>query len=249
MTILAWQRGGFGGGPAVVLLHAWASDGANDFAIPHADATPAAGWTGALTRAGYAVFAADLPGHGESADVTIPPNADPAGWTAGLIVQDLERLGVSSAGLVGHGIGGMVAGHMAARDAERFRPLVLLSCDDRVGLPGGPQIVALLRGQRGGLYDAEAVAVADRARQDPRHHPPTLADWVERAAWPAAPRLAALPTPVMLAVGTTDPTRHGAPRLAQLFRNATLVTVPGDERTMVATTELIDAVAAFFKEQ
>src|SRR5688500_345786 len=147
MTILAWQRGGFGGGPAVLLLHGWAGDG-GDF--------ERTGWVAALGHAGYDVLVPDLPGHGDSADVALPPNADPAAWSAGVIVQDLDRLGVGTVRLVGYAEGCLVAGHLAARHSDRMAPLVLLSRDDRIGLPGGGQVAALLREDRSGLWDAEA---------------------------------------------------------------------------------------------
>jgi len=240
MTILAWQRGGCAGGPAVLLLHGWASDGRSDF--------EAAGWVTALGRAGYEALVPDLPGHAASADVALPPNTDPAGWSAGVVVQDLDRLGVGAVRLVGYAEGCLVAGHLAARHPERMRPLVLLSRDDTVGVRGGAQVAALLREERAGLWDAEAAEVAARARRDGWHHGPALADWVERAVWPAAPRLAALDMPVLLAVGADDEHRHGAPRLAQLFHDARLVTVPGDARTMRKAPETIEAVVAFLKE-
>lgn len=240
MTILAWQRGGFAGGPAVLLLHGWASDGRSDF--------EATGWVAALAHAGYDVLVPDLPGHAESGDVVLPSNAEPAAWSAGVVVQDLDRMGVGLVRPVGYAEGCLVAGHLAARRPERMRPLVLLSRDDRLGLPGGAQIAALLRGERHGPWDAEAADVAQVARRDPRHHAPSLAAWVERAAWPAAPRLGALDMAVLLAVGTEDAHREGAPRLAQLFRDARLVTVPGDERTMLAEPGLVEAVVAFLKE-
>lgn len=240
MTILAWQRGGFAGGPAILLLHGWGSDGVTDFELT--------GWVAALGHAGYDVLVPDLPGHGGSADVALPPNADPAAWSAGVVTQDLDRLGIAAVRLVGYAEGCMVAGHLAARDPARMAPLVLLSRDDRIGLPGGEQVAALLREDRSGLWDAEAADLVARARQDSRHHGPALADWVERAMWPAAPRLASLAMPVLLAVGTEDDHRHGAPRLAQLFRDARLVTVPGDARGMLSAPELVEAVLSFLKE-
>ena len=240
MTILAWQRGGFAGGPAALLLHGWASDSRQDF--------EETGWVAALGHAGYDVLVPDLPGHGDSSDVALPPNADPAAWTAGVVTQDLDRLGIAGVRLVGYAEGCLVAGHLAVRTPDRMRPLVLLSRDDRVGLPGGAQVAALLRGDRSGLWDSEASDIVARALRDQRHHAPALADWVERAVWPAAPRLGALDMPVLLAVGTEDDHREGAPRLAQLFRDARLVTVPGDARTMLAVPELVETVVGFLKE-
>lgn len=240
MTIVAWQRGGFAGGPAALLLHGWGRDGAEDFG--------ATGWVEALGHAGYEALVPDLPGHGASADVALPPNAEPAAWTAGVLAQDLDRMGVGPVRLIGYAEGCLVAGHLAARHAERMRPLVLVSRDDRVGLPGGDALAARLRHDRSGVFDAEAEELAVRLLAGGRHHGPTLAEWVERATWPAAPRLAALDMPVMLAVGTEDEHRHGAPRLAQLFRDARLVTVPGDERSLLGAGELIESVVAFLKE-
>lgn len=240
MTIVAWQRGGFAGGPAVLLLHGWGREGAQDFG--------ATGWVQALGHAGYEALVPDLPGHGVSADVAVPPNAEPAAWTAGILAQDLDRMGVGPVRLVGYAEGCMVAGHLAARHPERMRPLVLISRDDRVGLPGGEKLAARLRQDRSGVFDAEAEELAASVLAGGRHHGPTLADWVERATWPAAPRLATLGMPVLLAVGTEDEHREGAPRLAQLFHDARLVTAPGDERTVLESDELIDAVVAFLKE-
>jgi pimeloyl-ACP methyl ester carboxylesterase len=240
MTILAWQRGGSGHRGAVVLLHGWAADGPGTFGR--------SGLADALGRAGYDVLVPDLPGHGDSADVLVPPDADPAAWTAGIVIEDLDELRVQELRVVGHAQGALVAGHLASRHPARATPLVLLSADDRVGLTGGAQVAALLRGDRSGLWDAEAAEVARRAGADGRHHPPTLADWVERASWPAAPRLGALRTPVLLALGSADERRHRAPRLAQLFHDARLVTVPGDGGSMLAAEELHEALVAFLKE-
>lgn len=240
MTIVAWQRGGFAGGPAVLLLHGWGHDGAEDFG--------ATGWVQALGHAGYEALVPDLPGHGVSSDVAVPPNAEPAAWTAGILAQDLDRMGVGPVRLVGYAEGCLVAGHLAAKHADRMRPLVLISRDDRVGMPGGEQLAARLRHDRSGVFDAEAEELAARVLAGGRHHGPTLADWVERATWPAAPRLATLGMPVLLAVGTEDEHRAGAPRLAQLFHDARLVTVPGDARTLLESEELVQAVVAFLKE-
>lgn len=239
MTVLAWRRGGSGRGPAVLLLHGLGGAG-EDFL--HGD------WAGELGRAGYEVLVPDLPGHAASAALALPPEAEPAAWTAGVIARDLDELGVADVRLVGYAEGCLAAGHLAARHPERMRPLVLVSRDDRVGVPNGEAVAALLRGERGAVFDTEAADLARSLLASGSHHGPALADWVQRARWPAAPRLGALATPVLLAVGTHDEHRHRAPRLAQLFHDARLVTVPGDERTLLSAPELIEAVVAFLKE-
>ncbi|MEX0659529.1 MAG: hypothetical protein WD080_10385, partial [Egibacteraceae bacterium] len=83
---------------------------------------------------------------------------------------------------------------------------------------------------------------------DRRHHLPTLATWAERAAWPAAPRLAALRIPALLGVGADDERREHAPRLAQLFHDARLVTVPGDRRSVLLADELLTTVTRFLTD-
>ncbi|HVM20879.1 MAG TPA: alpha/beta fold hydrolase, partial [Egibacteraceae bacterium] len=199
MTILAWQRGGAPTGPAVVLAHDWAAD---------ASWWQDTGWVEGLEAAGLAVYVPDLPGHGESADVLVPPDTEPAAWTANAILADLSRLRVDSLAAVGYRMGALVAGHLAVRAPDQVRRLVIVGCDDGAVLERGSDVAAALRDPSAALWNADASAAVSRARNDRRHHLPTLAQWAESAAWPAAPRLGALRTPVLLAIGQDDPRRQ-----------------------------------------
>lgn len=238
MTILAWQRGGGHRGVAAVLLHDWSSDGVADWQDT--------GWIAALEHSGVPALVPDLPGHGESADVLIPPDTEPAAWTAGAIVADLERLRVDRFCVVGHRTGGLVAGHLAVRHPERVPRLVLVGCDDQPLIPRAADVATALRDTASALWDPEASAAVARARRDRRHHLPTLAQWADAATWPAAPRLGALRTPVLLAIGRDDPRRERAPRLAALFHDGHLVTAPGDGNVL-ASRELVASVADFLQ--
>lgn len=252
MTILAWQRGGRTGGPSVVLLHSWAADGVRDW--------ESTGWVERLAADGFDVLVPDLPGHGESADVLLPPASEPAAWTASVLVNDLATLHTEHVQAVGYAEGCLVAGHLAVRadadDPRRERTpggatvgsLVLVGADDRNGVPHSSEIAAALRDPASRVWHAEAAEAVSLARSDRRHHLPTLALWAGRSAWPAAPRLGALRTPVLLCVGADDDRRDRAPRLAQLFHDARLVTVPGDRRSALPTEELVQAATRFLAE-
>ncbi len=239
MTILAWQRGGELTGPAAVLVHDWAAD---------ASRWQDTGWIAGLEAAGLAAYVPDLPGHGESADVLLPPDAEPGAWTAAAILNDLARLGVTTFAAVGHAAGCLPAAHLAVRALDRLSRLVLVGCDDRAVLPDGAEVAAGLRDPAASVWRPEAAAAVARARADRRHHLPTLAQWAERATWPAAPRLGALRSPTLLAVGRNDDHRDRAPRLAALFHDARLVTVPGDRDSALASAEVVAAVTAFLRE-
>lgn len=236
MTLLSWQRAGVEGGPAAVLVHRWAGSGSD---------WEAAGWTDALARAGLDVLVPDLPGHAASADVAPSRGSTPAAWTADAILSDLARLGVRRTVVAAYDDACPIAGHLAVRAAEVVRRVVLVGCDDTVGHPYAAEAAAALRDPSARLWHADASSLVRRARADRRHEPATLATWLEGLAWPAAPRLGALSTPVLLAVGTDDPHRARAPRLAQLFRDGRLVTVPGDERAVLGAPELLRTVVDF----
>lgn len=236
MTTLAWQRAGLDG-PAVVLLHAWTSDGPTDW--------QATGWVEALEGAGLSVLVPDLPGHGESADVPLGAG-DAAAWAAQLVLADLERLRVRSCAVVGFDDGCLVAGHLAVRDPERVVRALLVAPDDRAGLPNGAEVATALRDPSARVWNPDVSEAVARARRDRRHDLDTLADFAERAGWPAAPRLGALRTPVLLAVGAEDAERRQrVPRLAQLFHDARVATAPGDRRTALASAELHRTAVAF----
>jgi pimeloyl-ACP methyl ester carboxylesterase len=241
MTALAWQRGGDGGGPAVVLVHSWASDGAADWA--------ASGWVDALAAAGSAIWVPDLPGHGASADVLIPADTEPSGWTARTILADLERLGVETAAVIGYADGCVTAGHLAARAPEVVTRLLLVGCDDRPAIPHGEEIAAALRDPGARVWNPLVAEAVRATRADRRHHLPTLAVWAEQMGWPAAPRLGSLRTPVVLAVGSDDPERRErAPRLAQLFHDARVITAPGSRRVALASDALQEMAVRFLGE-
>lgn len=77
---------------------------------------------GALTAAGCAVLAPDLPGHGLSDGPALRSIEEIADWLPAL----LDAAAVSDAVLVGHSMGSLVALECAARHPQRVRRLALL---------------------------------------------------------------------------------------------------------------------------
>lgn len=234
-TLLAWQRAGYDDGPAVVLIHPWGSTGPGSFAPE-----PVTG----LAEAGLDVLVVDLPGHGDSADIVPPDGTSPTAWAAQAVLLDLQRLGVDRAAVVGHADGGAVAAHAAVRDPGRITRLVLVSCDDRTDVPGSREAAAALRDPRARVWTPEAAELLARVRGR-RHHHAALADWLEHRTWPAAPRLGALRTPVLVAVGSSDPHRERVPRLASVFHDARVVTVPGGQDDVLVAPEIVAALHDF----
>lgn len=239
MTVLAWQRADSGGrsAAAAVLLHAWASDGRNDW--------EGSGLVAALTARDVTVLVPDLPGHGASADVLLPVGGEPGAWSAAVVEADLERLHRGPFGVVGFSEGCLVAAHLAVRLTGRVTHLALLGRDDRQEPFRDAEIVTALRDPDAPVWSGRAMDALARARAAPEHDLPTLANWIERGTWPAAPRLAALRIPVLVAVGADDEHRERAPRLAQLFHDARLATVPGDGRGVLSAAELPELLAGF----
>lgn len=68
------------------------------------------------------VLALDLPGYGASERPDVPYTPP---WYADLVDSWLDQLGVESATIVGHSMGGQIALHMALRHPERIDRLVL----------------------------------------------------------------------------------------------------------------------------
>lgn len=99
-----------GEGPALVLLHGFASS-----VYTWADVIPA-------LAQDHDVIALDFPGFGGS---DIPPGVSPALYP-GTVLGLMDRLGVSKATLVGNSLGGAVGLVLAARHPVRVRRLVLL---------------------------------------------------------------------------------------------------------------------------
>jgi len=75
-----------------------------------------------LAHHGFAVLAADLPGHGRSGGAPLARVEDLADWTIALI----DAAGVKDAALVGHSMGSLVALDCAARHPKRVRRVALV---------------------------------------------------------------------------------------------------------------------------
>jgi pimeloyl-ACP methyl ester carboxylesterase len=123
-----------GAGPAVVLIHGFASS-----IYTWKDVLPV------LAR-DHDVVALDLPGFGESDQ---PPGLDGAAFPA-LVVGLMDRLGVARAAMVGNSLGGATAAGIAALWPERVTGLVLIdSAGFNFAEEDWPWILRLLGGPVG----------------------------------------------------------------------------------------------------
>lgn len=227
---IRFREGGDPAGPAAVLLHGGSSS--------------AVTWdrlAAALTAAGRHVIAADLRGHGGSSRTRDYPLHGYGDDVRGL----MDALGIESAGLVGHSLGGYVASTVAQRDPARVTRLVL----EEPGLPArdastghglsGPRFllpaIAGLAARRG--FDRKAVTSAVRQLRVP-----------DPAWWE---RLALITAPTLLISG--GPASHIPPeQLAEAARSipgSHLVTIPAGHRVHSRSPEhFLAAVLPFLTQ-
>jgi pimeloyl-ACP methyl ester carboxylesterase len=208
---VSFREAGDPAGPAAVLLHGGSSS--------------AASWArlaAALAMAGHHVVAADLRGHGGSSRTGDYPLDGYGDDILGL----MDALGIESAALVGHSLGGYAACTIAQRDAARVTRLVLeepgmpaRSAASHAGLSGPRFVLPALAGlvaRRG--FDRHAVTSAVRQLRIP-----------DPVWWQ---RLAQITAPALLISG--GPASHIPPgqlaEAAQAIRNSQLLTIPAGHR-------------------
>jgi pimeloyl-ACP methyl ester carboxylesterase len=195
-------------------------------------------WRGhvrALRRAGLTAAAIDLPGHGKR-------RGEPFSVAAACAAVDdaVTRLAPdgSAVVLVGHSLGGYMAGEYASRNPERIALLVLSGCSTTPngplawGFRVGSRIVSRLPAQ-GRRFDrlAQRLVLRPWARADVTDG--GLAYEAMPAALSAActlrptATLARLDRPIWLVNGRWDHFRLGEKRLARVLRQGRTVIVPG----------------------
>ena len=108
---------GEGEGPPLILLHGFGGD-INIWVFNQE----------ALSEAGRTVYALDLPGHGQSSKDVSEGDLDSF---VGVLAGFMDEMGEEKAHLVGHSMGGAVAGSFALAHRERVASLVLI---DSAGL-------------------------------------------------------------------------------------------------------------------
>jgi pimeloyl-ACP methyl ester carboxylesterase len=117
-----FHEGGDASRPPVVLIHGEGGDHLT--------------WPSEMRRLpGYRVYTLDLPGHGRSEG----PGMQAAADYARSVLAFINATGMSSAVLVGHGLGGAVALTLAGERAERTAGLVLVASGAR--LPIAPAVM------------------------------------------------------------------------------------------------------------
>ncbi|HET8569096.1 MAG TPA: alpha/beta fold hydrolase [Candidatus Limnocylindria bacterium] len=141
----------------------------------------------ALAARGYRAIAVDLPGFGESERLSMRYFEGDVPGYARFVVDVLDELGIRTAHLMGHSLGGAIAYLAAVCSPERFRSLVLVA-------PGGmghdiawslrlaslPLLPRLLRGSR----EAARAGLAS-CFHDPRRIPPEMVAECDRYAMPS----------------------------------------------------------------
>ncbi len=96
---------------------------------------------------GRSVLAPDLPGHGRSAGPALDSIAAMAAWVDAF----LQAAGVTTAALVGHSMGALIALETAARFPDRVRALALLGAAPR--MPVHPDLLAAAEANEHLAYD------------------------------------------------------------------------------------------------
>ena len=233
-----------GTGAPILLVHGFASNHSVNWIYP--------GWTTVLTRAGYRVIALDNRGHGRSQKFY-----DPAAYTSDLMAGDclalMDHLGIGRFHIMGYSMGARISSHVALRNPDRVRSLVMGGLGFRliegVGLPPG-------------IADAMEAPSLD-VLTDPMQRmfrafaEQTRSDLKALAACMRGSRqtltreeVAQIGVPTLVAVGTKDDIAGSPHELADLMRNARALDIPGRDHNLAVGDKVFKAgVLEFLAEQ
>lgn len=230
---ISYLEAGVPDGRVLLLLHAFPLSA--DMYRPQLDSVPS----------GWRLIAPDLPGLGLSEDKDGPPALDDY---ASVMLQLMDRLALSSAGVGGVSLGGYVALAMTRLEPTRVARLVLADtkapADNEQGRQGRDQMIARLD-EHGVDAVADAMiprllgATTQRERPDILQHVRSLIldnqpEGVERAILrlrdrpDATPGLASIGVPTLVLVGEEDEVTPlaEAQRLATAIPSARLEQIP-----------------------
>jgi len=233
-----------GSGDPIVLVHGFASTKEVNWVNP--------GWIETLTGAGRRVIALDNRGHGASTKLY-----DPADYRTELMAADvaalLDQLGIARADLMGYSMGARIVAFLAHAQPQRVRSLILgglgFHLVDGVGLP--ESIAAALEAPSlDEVTDPQGRrfrAFADQTGSDRR----ALAACIRGSRQVLSREaVAALPMPVLVAVGTRDDVAGSAEALAALIPGARVLPIPGRDHMLAVGDKVFKAgVLEFLKER
>lgn len=228
-----------GSGDPLVLVHGFAANKYSNWIQ--------AGWVGELSP-DHHVIALDCRGHGRSEKPHDSAHYGTPNMAAD-VIRLMDHLGIDSTDIFGYSMGGMIALRALVDYPKRFRKVVLggIGSMSSPAARGRPNVVAGLRARK--LSDVkDAVARGFRILAEANG-----ADLAALAACMGAGRspvsnedLAAISTPVLVAVGGDDAIISEPDKLAAAIPGAQFVSVPGKDHVGVVTDQrLKDAVVAF----
>ena len=233
-----------GQGDPIVLIHGFASNREVNWAFPS--------WVTTLTGAGFRVIAPDNRGHGQSSKLY-----NPADYHTDKMVEDaralLDHLDIERADVMGYSMGARITAFLTLKHPQRVRSAILgglgYKLIDGAGLP--EDIADALEAPS--LDDVTDPmgrtfrAFADQTKSDRR----ALAACIRGSRQTLTPdEVAAIDTPTLVAVGTTDEVAGPADKLAALMPHATVLDIPGrDHMRAVGDRVFKDGVLQFLSKR
>ena len=224
-----------GEGDPIVLVHGFASTAAVNWVNP--------GWVDTLTKAGRRVLALDNRGHGASTKLY-----DPAAYNTNVMAQDvralLDHIDVERADIMGYSMGARIAAFLALSHPERVRSAILGGLGIRLVEGAGlPQSIAEAM-EAPSIEDVDDAfgrmfrAFADQTRSDRRE----LAACIRGSRQTiSGQEVAAIKTPVLVAVGSKDLVAGSAQELAALIPGAQALDIPNRDHMLAVGDKVFKA--------
>ncbi|HEY8680767.1 MAG TPA: alpha/beta hydrolase [Candidatus Dormibacteraeota bacterium] len=227
-------------GPPTVLVHGFCSN----FQVNWVGSR----WVETLSRAGRRVIGLDNRGHGRSDKPHDPDTYGPH------MVEDvcnlLDHLGLEQVDYVGYSMGSQIGLRLLVARPDRVRRAVAGGIGMNVTTPwkAGEAIARRLRGDETEQSPAAAMFY-NFAMAVPGNDLEALACCITARSAPLTEeQLAAILTPVLVAVGGADPIIRDARRLAELLPHGKYFEVPGrDHATAVPSRAIKEKAIEFFE--
>ncbi|MEM1038622.1 MAG: alpha/beta hydrolase [Pseudomonadota bacterium] len=240
---IAWMSKGARENPTVFLIHGFASTAQVNWFNT--------GWADALVDAGYHVLAIDNRGHGKSQKFYDPTDYGPDIFAADA-VGVLDHFGLSRVDVIGYSMGARITAWLCWQYPDRVHRAVFGGMGEHIyGGRGGYEAIAqaLETDDIDGIIDKGALAFrlfADRTASDRL----ALAACIRPSQKHITPdKMAALKTPVLVAVGGADDVSGRAEPLAEVLPAGEAFTMPGLDHMRATGAAAFKAKALEFLSQ